>query len=58
MDERKAGIGNSGSQTDYCFMIVQDFSLSVKQVRIDTNYFCLMLVLVIPQIETSVVFVF
>ena len=30
----------------------------VKQVRIDTYYFCLMLVLVIPQIETSVVFVF
>ena len=39
-------------------MIVHEFSLPVKQVRIDTYYFCLMLVLVIPQIETSFVFVF
>ena len=38
-------------------MIVHDFSLPVKQVRIDTNYFRLMLVFVIPQSETSV-FVF
>ena len=38
-------------------MIVHDFSLPVKQVRFDTYYFRLMLVLVIPQIETSV-FVF
>ena len=38
-------------------MIVHDFSLLVKQVRINTYNFCLMLVLVIPQIETSV-FVF
>ena len=28
------------------------------QIRIDTYDFCLMLVLLIPQIETSVVFVF
>ena len=39
-------------------MITQDFSLPAKHVRIDTNYFCLMLVLVIPEIETSVAFVF
>ena len=39
-------------------MIVHDFPLPVKQVRIDTYYFCLMLVLVIPQIESSVAFVF
>ena len=38
-------------------MIVNDFSLPVKQVRIDTYYFCLILVVVIPQIETSIVFV-
>ena len=38
-------------------MIVNDFSLPVKQVRIDTYYFCLMLALVIPQIETLVAFV-
>ena len=35
-------------------MIVHDFSLPVKQVRIDTYYFCLMLVLVIAQIKSSV----
>ena len=34
------------------------FFLPVKQVRVDTYTFCLMLVLVILQIETSVVFVF
>ena len=39
-------------------MIVYEFSLPVKQARIDTYYFRLMLVLVIPQIETLVVFVF
>ena len=39
-------------------MIVHGFPLPVKQVRTETYYFCLMLVLVIPQIETSVVFVF
>ena len=32
-------------------MIVYGFSLPVKQVRFDTYYFRLMLVLVIPQIE-------
>ena len=36
-------------------MIVQVSSLPVKQVRIDTYHFCLMLVLVIPQTETSVI---
>ena len=39
-------------------MIVHEFSLPVKQVRIDTYYFRLMLVLVIPQIEISVIFYF
>ena len=39
-------------------MIVHEFSLPVKQVRIDTYYSRLMLVFVIPQIETYVVFVF
>ena len=40
-------------------MIFLDLSLPVKQLRIDTYYFTfLMLVLVIPQIETSVIFVF
>ena len=39
-------------------MIAHDFSLPVKQARIDTYYICLILVLVIPQIETSVAFVF
>ena len=39
-------------------MIVHEFSLPVKQVRIDTYYFRLMLVLIIPQIETSDVFGF
>ena len=39
-------------------MIVHEFSLPVKQVRIHTCYFHLMLVLVIQQIETLVVFVF
>ena len=38
-------------------MIVQEFSLPVKQIRIDTYNFCLILVLLITQIETSVVFV-
>ena len=52
----KAEIGDSGSYTDYFVMIIHDFFLSVKQLRFDTYYFCLMLVLVIPQIETSVFF--
>ena len=39
-------------------MIVYEFSLPVKQVKIVTYYFRSMLVFVIPQIETSVVFVF
>ena len=39
-------------------MTVNEFSLPVKQLRTDTYYFRLMLALVIPQIETSVVFVF
>ena len=39
-------------------MIIYDFSLPVKQVTVDTFYYCLMLVLVISQIETAVVFVF
>ena len=39
-------------------MIIYDFSLPVKQVRVDTFYYCLMLILVISQIETAVVFVF
>ena len=39
-------------------MIIYDFPLLVKQVRVDTFYYCLMLVLVISQIETPVVFVF
>ena len=38
-------------------MILHDFSLPVKHVKIDT-YIRLMLVLVIPQIETSAIFVF
>ena len=38
-------------------MIVQELSLPVKQIRIDTYNFYLMLVLVITQIETLVVFV-
>ena len=37
-------------------MIIHDFSLPAKQLRIDTYYFCLMLVLVILQIETALVF--
>ena len=36
-------------------MIVHDFSLPVGQVKIDTHYFRLMLVLVDPQMETLVV---
>ena len=39
-------------------MIVHDVSLPVKQVRIDTYCFRLLLILVILQIETSVVFLF
>ena len=35
-------------------MIVYDFSLPVKKVRFDTYYFRLILVLIIPQTETSV----
>ena len=38
-------------------MIVHDFSLPKEQVKIDSYFFCLMLVLIIPPIETSVVFV-
>ena len=34
-------------------MIVHDFSLTAKQVRIDTYNLRLMLVLVIPQFETG-----
>ena len=30
-------------------MIVQNFSRPPKQVRIDTSYFCLMLVVAVPQ---------
>ena len=37
-------------------MAVHDFSLAVKQVRVNT--FCLMLLLIIPQVKTSFVFVF
>ena len=55
IDERKAEIGNSGSQTDYFVMIVYDFSIPKEQVRIDVYFFCLMLV-IIPPIETSGVF--
>ena len=36
-------------------MIVYDFFFPENKLRIDTYYFRLMLVLVIPQIETSVV---
>ena len=39
-------------------MIVHDFSLPVKQVRNYSYYFCIMLLLVNPQIETSVHFSF
>ena len=39
-------------------MIVHDLPLSVKYVKIDAHCFCLMLVLLIPQIEISVLFVF
>ena len=39
-------------------MIVHDLSLSVKYMKIDAYRFCLMLVLLIPQIEISVLFVF
>ena len=39
-------------------MIVNEFFLPVNQKRINTYYFCLMLVLVIPKIETSVAFYF
>ena len=39
-------------------MTVDEFSLPLKQVRIDTYFFRLMLVLVIPQIETLVIFAF
>ena len=39
-------------------MTVHDFSLPVKQVRTATYYFRLMFILVIPQIETSIVFIF
>ena len=42
----------------FFLIIVHDFSLPAKQGKIHTNYFCLMLVLTIPQIETEVVFVF
>ena len=57
IDERKAEIDNSDSQT-YYFFIVHEFSVPVKQARINTYYFRLMLALLIPQIETSVAFVF
>ena len=39
-------------------MIVHDLPLPVKQVKIDSYYFCLMLVLVISKIEISVLYVF
>ena len=41
----------------FFLIIVHDFSLPAKRGKIHTNYFCLMLVLTIPQIETEV-FVF
>ena len=56
--EKKAEIGNSGRQTDYFLMIVHNFSFPVKRAIIYTHHFCLMLVLVISQIKTSIVFVF
>ena len=39
-------------------MIAHDVIRPVKKVRTNTYYFCLMLVLAITQIETSIVFVF
>ena len=48
---------NFFSVINFFIMILHDFSLPVKHVKIDT-YICLMLVLVIPQIETSAVFFF
>ena len=39
-------------------MIIHDILLPVKQATIDTYFFCLMLVFVIPQIETLLVFAF
>ena len=57
IDERKAEIDNSGSQTDFFFLIVHDLSLPIKQVRTDSYYVRLMLVLVLPQAYTSVLFV-
>ena len=35
-------------------MIVHDLSLPIKQVKTDSNYICLVLVLVIPQTDASV----
>ena len=39
-------------------MIVNDLSPQVNQVRVISYYFSLMLLLVFPQIKTSVLFVF
>ena len=51
-----AEISNSGSYTDYFVRIIHDLSLPITQVKIDAYYFRLLLVLVIPQIETIFVF--
>ena len=39
-------------------MIIHDFTIPVRKVKIDISYSCLILVLVIPQIGTSVTFLF
>ena len=39
-------------------MIVHNLLFPVNQVRVDSYYFCLMLISVIPQIETLVLFLF
>ena len=51
-----AEIGNSGSYTDYFVRIIHDLFLPITQVKLDIYYFRLLLVLVIPQIETIFVF--
>ena len=39
-------------------MIVHDFSVPGKQVKVDSYNICLVLVLLIPQTEASVLFIF
>ena len=55
---QKAEIETTGSYANHFMMIVHDLFVSVKQVRIASYCFCLMLVLVIPQFEASVLFIF